>query len=341
MKSYNLNKDIRPLIKNVKSVIESHKIQTGVYARWIWDDPSGKEKREYGVINEYGCADAANLLYTIGDFPKDSNEREMCIKALKSMQNEENGLFEEKTHNTLHTTAHCIAALELFDTIPEYPLKGLDKYKTKEGLYELLEGLRWADSPWNNSHMGAGIYASLNLAGEASSEWNDWYFEWFRNEADPETGMWRKGYPQKGLSKLYTYMAASFHYLFNHEYARMPLMYPEKMIDSCLYMYKNDGLPLDFCKRIDFLQIDWVYCITRSLRQCGHRFDECKETIAEFSDKYIDYLLSIDPEVSDMFNDLHMLFGAVCCVAELQQFLPGCIQSEKPLKLVLDRRPFI
>ena len=43
----------------------------------------------------------------------------------------------------------------------------------------------------------------------------------------------------------------------------------------------------------------------------------------------------------DGLNDLHALFGAVCCLAELQAALPGEITSEKPLKLVLDRRPFI
>ena len=39
--------------------------------------------------------------------------------------------------------------------------------------------------------------------------------------------------------------------------------------------------------------------------------------------------------------DLHMLFGSVCALAELQSALPGMIITEKPLRLVLDRRPFI
>ena len=40
-------------------------------------------------------------------------------------------------------------------------------------------------------------------------------------------------------------------------------------------------------------------------------------------------------------NDLHSVFGTVCCLAELQRALRGSIITEKPLKLVLDRRPFI
>ena len=40
-------------------------------------------------------------------------------------------------------------------------------------------------------------------------------------------------------------------------------------------------------------------------------------------------------------NDMHTLFGCICALAELQSFLPGEIVSDVPLKLVLDRRPFI
>ena len=50
---------------------------------------------------------------------------------------------------------------------------------------------------------------------------------------------------------------------------------------------------------------------------------------------------NIDYEHDESFNDLHMLFGAVCALCELQAALPGKILTSKPLRLVLDRRPFI
>ena len=87
--------------------------------------------------------------------------------------------------------------------------------------------------------------------------------------------------------------------------------------------------------------IDWVYCVTRVLRQCNHRFEECVEAVTDFADKNLHYLMGLDPETDAGMDDLHMLFGAVCCIAELQRFLPGSVITEKPLKLVLDRRPFI
>lgn len=327
-------KDITPFIDRVRSIVESHKINTGEYARYTIGDKAM-------IANEYGCADAANILYMIGDFPRDVEERACWISVLQNMQDKDTGLFHEDTHFPLHTTAHCISALELFDAGPLYKLTELNQYKTKEGLYGLLESLKWVESPWNNSHMGAGIYSALNVAGEATKEWNDWYFDWLWEEADPEFGLWRKGCINKDDPRIYVHMASTFHYLFNHEYAKMPLRYPEKVIDTCLYMYEKRYLLNSFGKQANFIEVDWVYCITRALRQCGHRYEECVRVVKAFADEYLEFLLNVQPDNIAVFDDLHLLFGVLCCVAELQQFLPGYIYSGKPLKLVLERRPFI
>jgi hypothetical protein len=53
------------------------------------------------------------------------------------------------------------------------------------------------------------------------------------------------------------------------------------------------------------------------------------------------YLQGLDKAKNDGWNDLHQLFGALCALAELQTALPGQIRTNKPLRLVLDRRPFI
>ena len=321
----------------MQRLIKKHELAPGAYARWTIRDGSN---RNMGV-NEYGCADAANILYTIGEFPRDLEERQAFKDTLQNMQDPKTGLFVEGTHHAIHTTAHCIAALELFDCFPKYKLTALEPYKTKEGLYRFLDGLDWQNMPWSQSHQGAGIYAALTVAEEATPEWAEWYFNWLWEEADSTTGLWRKGFANTDTRPIYEHMAGSFHYLFNLEHAKMPLRYPEKMIDTCLSMYQNQKLRDDFGTIVGFLEIDWVYCITRALRQCGHRFEECVEAVTDFADKYLDYLMSLDPDLDKRIDDLHMLFGAVCCIAELQRFLPGCIITPKPLKLVLDRRPFV
>ena len=117
--------------------------------------------------------------------------------------------------------------------------------------------------------------------------------------------------------------------------------YPDKMIDSCLALYDQGLLDDSFGRECNFREIDWVFCLNRATRQTSHRFDEARERLRQFAVTFVDYLTQVDPLCDEEFNDLHMLFGAVCALAELQQALPGLITSTVPLKLVLDRRPFI
>lgn len=340
-------RDIRRLIDAIQTTVQTHALgKPGEYARWLWQNPAGDRKLG---LNEYGCADAANILYTVNNFPKDPALRAQYVSVLQSMQDPDTGLFQENTHHFIHTTAHCTAALELFDAQPLYPFRGLDRYKTPQGVTNLLESLDWHHRPWPESHKGAGIYAALKQNGETTPEWEDAYFSWLWDNADPVCGFWKKGVIRPESDQLFAFMGGGFHYLFNLEYARMPLRYPERIIDVCLDLYHNKRIGdktgaydnEKFGQYIGFLEIDWLFSITRSLRQCGHRRNECMEAIREFADDYLDWLESLDYETHDGFNDLHMLFGTCCALAELQSALPGRIRTEKPLRLVLDRRPFI
>lgn len=340
--------DIRGIIADVRKTVDSHELKKGQYARWIRQNE--KNDRNLG-ISEYGCADAANILYTINDFYCDDETRKARIDGLKSLQDSKTGLFSEPTHHPYHTTAHCIAALQLFDEKPIYPLKSLHPYLEKENLYSLLDGLDWQCDPWPESHKGAGVYAALVNAGEETEKFCEYYFDWFRENADSVTGFWKKGYSDKAPysekrnvgnhSSVYPYMAAGFHYLFNHEYAKMPLVYPDKVIDSCIKMYEDGALPLSFLKSFGFIEIDWLYCIHRASRQTTHKNEKVKALIYDFAQRMTGFLTDTDFESDDGANDLHMLFGTVCALAEMQQALPGIVKTEKPLRLVLDRRPFI
>lgn len=340
--------DIRGIIADVRKTVDSHELKKGQYARWIRQNE--KNDRNLG-ISEYGCADAANILYTINDFYCDDETRKARIDGLKSLQDSKTGLFSEPTHHPFHTTAHCVAALQLFDEKPIYPLKSLHPYLERENLYSLLDGLDWQCDPWPESHKGAGVYAALVNAGEETEKFCEYYFDWFRENGDSVTGFWKKGYSDKAPysekrnvgnhSSVYPYMAAGFHYLFNHEYAKMPLVYPDKVIDSCIKMYEDGALPLSFLKSFGFIEIDWLYCIHRASRQTTHKNEKVKALIYDFAQRMTGFLTDTDFESDDGANDLHMLFGTVCALAEMQQALPGIVKTEKPLRLVLDRRPFI
>ena len=329
-------KRIDGLIEKIYGVVKSHYLGKGEYARYIWND--AENNREMGV-NEYGCADAMNILYTINRFPV-GKERELALDALLSLQEKESGMFREKTHHPIHTTAHCTAAIELFDSTPRYRVKEMEPYFTKEGLDGLLDSLNWPDNPWPQSHQGAGVYVVGVLTNSVSLEWQEHYFETIYEKTDEEYGMSRKG-TLHAKASLAEHLFGWFHYMFNMEYAHRPLRYPERLIDTCIELYDTKSMHGTFGKFIGFREIDWVYALNRATRQTPHRHSEAKDRLRIFAKSYIEYLEGIDFNTDDNANDLHMLFGTVCALAELQAALPGEIVSTRPLRLVLDRRPFI
>ena len=83
---------------------------------------------------------------------------------------------------------------------------------------------------------------------------------------------------------------------------------------------------------------DNIYGNPSSLHSVGQ---EAKEALETFAEIFLDFMYSIDYQNNYHFNDIHCLFGTTCCLAELQSALPGKIITSKPLRLVLDRRPFI
>lgn len=332
-------RNITGIINKIHWVVQTHKLAPGSYARL----PNGT------LPNPYGCADAANILYSIGAFPQDTYEREAFVRILRQMQDPKSGLFIENTddpiyrnmhvHHPIHTTAHCMAALELFDAKPAYPAYDLEPYLQEEAFEAFMESINWRGNPWSESHKPAGLYVALNLGGSDTRAFNQRYFQWMWDNADPDTGMWRVGC-QDGTKPIWEHMAGSFHYLFNHEHAHMPLRHPDKMIDSCIRMYREE-LRLGFGEHAGYIEIDWVYCMTRAMQQTPHRFFESRECLEDFAEKFICHFENADWEKDPEIHDLHMLFGTVCAFAELQRALRGKLYSEIPLKLVLDRRPFI
>ena len=330
--------NLNPILDKVRATIENHKIAEGQYARFLWQN--AQSNRKLGS-NEYGCADAANIRYILGELPRDAQERQACVAALQNFQHPDTGLFWEPTHHTLHCTAHCTAALELFDVRPKYKMKGLDPYRTVDGLYALLEGLRWETDPWRDSHEGAGTFASMILTGDATPAWQDAYFAWLNEHADPEYGMSVRGTIQTGKAPLNHHLNGWFHYMFNYVFARRPFPYAERLVDTCIAMRQNDQLGASFGQYVGFAEIDWVFALNRAATQTGYRFAESKALLRAFAQEYIAFLDAVDMRTHDLWNDLHSLFGAVCALAELQIALPGELRSEYPLRQVLDRRPFI
>lgn len=333
--------DLQPIVKAALAAVDSAKLGPGRYSRFLG---SQRARRAGGAdLNPYGCAAAACVLYTTGNFPRDADERAASIATMQANQSPETGMFSEPSHNAYHSTAYVPAALELFDAAPLHPLRGLHPLLETGGIEKLLDGLDWLKKPWGQAHLGAGSFAALHIAREAPMAWQDRYFAWLWAEQDPRTGLWRKGCQPpdggKDAAPFFDHLASSFHYLFNHVVAHRPIRYPEAMIDSALRVRRENLYSLG--KGPGFSEIDWIYCLTRPLRQCGHRFAEVQAEVQTFAREYATNLLAHVAKNRVPFEDLHALNGTMSAFAELQQAVPGLLRTERPLKLILDRRPFI
>ncbi|MHC4506388.1 MAG: hypothetical protein ACYTFI_24090 [Planctomycetota bacterium] len=341
--------DIRGIVREARKVVSSHEgAMPGEYHRVM--TPSDDASIKTGVT-AYGCADAACILYTLGELPADRAARESWVKAINRFQDPETGLFKDGSHHEIHTTAFALAALDFFDARAAYPLKALHPLREKKRLEEFLDGLRWHEEPWLESHKGAGIYAALVLNREVPREWEDWYFDWLWQQEDPATGLWRRGgtvplNEPTAPVPLFHYLGGSFHYLFNIVHAGRKQRYPDRAVDTCLEIWKSGHQPMQgygepFCGGVSYAEIDWAFYLNRSVRQCGHRAEESQRAMEAAAERYIGYLNRLDYGTDPSFNDLHKLFGMICALSEFQQALPGRIVTQRPLSQVLDRRPYI
>lgn len=314
--------DFRDFIKNAEETVRSHALGNGTFRR-----------RTDG--EESGCADAINILYTLNALPKSYSGRTKYIKALQSLQNPETGMFTDDEHDPFYTTAYCTAALELLDSHPVYPLTEMLGLKEPDKLVEFMENQQWSSEPLLTSHRVAALYAALTAVGAADSAWQEEYFSWLRSNTDGDTGLIRNGFINYRKTPPFKYLSATVRYMFGFEYRHLPMRYPARIIDTCIQFYDRKVSP-DFGAKPGFEEMDWVYCLNRSMRQTDYRYKDCKARLKEFEGNYAAYLAEQPP-----FDDLHTLFGVLCTVAELQSALPGTIMTEKPLRLILDRCPFI
>ena len=56
--------NLDPVVEKIIRVLQAHKLaRPGEYCRFLWDSP--EKNRKLGN-NEYGCADAVNIRYSLG-----------------------------------------------------------------------------------------------------------------------------------------------------------------------------------------------------------------------------------------------------------------------------------
>jgi len=324
--------DLRPFAQWILQEFEPAARVDGVagrYAASLGDDAPGL----------YGLADMACVLYTIDALAPDERTSAIWRDELTALQDPETGyiLEREPTHCPLHNTAFALGAMHLLGWRPADPLHFAADYDTPEKLRAFLADLDWASRVYGDSHAGAGLASAFALApGTVGPEWFEAYFEFLDGVFDPRNGMMGRDKPAGGDTDQ---IGGTFHYAFLYEHFARPMPHAPARIDAILHLQQPDGLwhePNPW-----WLTLDAVYLLTRGVQRCGHRRDDVAAAVRRAVDNR--FAAVADPMAAFRGRlGVHRLTAAISLFAEAQQLLGDQeIVTDKPLRLVLDQRPFI
>jgi hypothetical protein len=328
--------DLRGFVRWIEHVFEPSARLAGGAGQYP-DAPGGTE------ATLYGAADMACVLYAIGALHPTEKQRAEWGEAFERFQNQETGWFLQKSFGLSpeHNTAFALGAMELLDLTPRYPVKMDAEYANPR---TFLETLNWKTNVYRDAHRGAGIGAIYTLRGmlEPGTRSTAWFAEYFAacdGYFDVMNGLMGQDKPATGDTDQ---IGGTFHYAFVYEYFHRQMPYPEKRIDTVLGLQREDGFWLE--GNYLWLTLDAIYLMTRTLRYCAHREEEVRASVRRAVRAVETAAYSPEGRKRSFSKGQAVHAATVACAigAEAQSFLgAGEVVTDWPLKLVLDRRPFI
>jgi hypothetical protein len=282
----------------------------------------------------------ACVLYTVGALHPSVKGRAEWADAFELFQNPSTGWFREKEPATLtaqHNTAFALAAMQLLDLAPRFPVRMGPEYSD---IRTYLNGLNWRTGVYPDSHRGAGIGSIYTLVPALRSP--NWFIEYFAtcdNLFDSNNGLMGRDKPASGDIDQ---VGGTFHYSFLYQFFNRQMPYPEKRIDSVLGLQRPDGYwsPGNHL----WMTLDAIYLMTRTLRYCPQRIEDVRSSVRRVLKVLEQDIFSSKGRKTTFAQSegVHSLTAAISIAAEAQQFLGSReVITDWPLKLVLDRRPFI
>jgi len=292
-------------------------------------------------IDLYGVADMACVLFTIGELRPNDEQREEWAAAFRALQGPD-GLFVEQvpTHHPLHSTAFTMAAMELLGLRPIPPPTFATEWSEPSAVGPALDRLDWRSAVYSGSHEGAAMGAIATLQPTiGTAAWFDAYFTSLDARLDPTTGMHGVDKPAAGDTDQ---IGGSFHYAFLYDWHHRLMAHPEARIDAILGLQRDDGVWAD--DNPLWLTLDAVYLLARAVERSGHRRPDVEAAVRRAVLAVEER--AVQPSRRDAafgwYLGAHSLTAAVSILAEGQRFLgQQAICTDRPLRLVLDRRPFI
>jgi len=291
------------------------------------------------IANPAASAAAVNIHFMLGKLPRSPQQSEEWVHTLQGFQEEE-GLFDQGSR-ALEITAACSSALQCFGRQARFPIQCADAQKGFPEMTSYMQELPWCGYPEKSARELAAVYSLLDLNLKGSSEWRQGVSDWIHSETDSHTGLLKQGcitpVELEGQWTLLPYLCAIFYPVALANYAHQPLCLPWRLIDTALEVMEFHRAL--FFKRRGHRHLPWVFCLNRSMRQTAHRHEEVRQVLIRFIPDYLSYL---DRQIeAGYFESPRQIQWDLAALAELQLALPGRLQSDTPLRQVLDIHPFI
>jgi hypothetical protein len=299
----------------------------------------------------YGVADAACILYTIDELDGAGEAGRAWLTALGAYQDPESGFFVAKTASLAkaHNAGFAIAAMNLFEPklangiLPEFRLA------FAELIADTVEATRYADSlDWRGNTYEAGerliglASCFFNVTGVVEHKWFEWLVDYVeRTKLDPANGMVGVDKPPQGDDDQ---IGGTFHFDFFWASLDRQLPYAPPRASALLGLQHASGLwdP----NNPWWLTFDAVYMLGRALPELSADLTDAAMAAIE---RAVDVLFERSADLvartadfGEAWMGVHNLTGAISFFAYAQQVLGDeAVVTERPLQLVLDRRPYI
>jgi hypothetical protein len=329
------------------------------FASWVLDEylPSLKcgpgaadYARRPGVRDPglYGVADAACILYTFGSLDTRPPE---WLELLSSFQDPASGFFVSPSGvlTTAHNTGFAVGAMNLFQPdlrngeLPKVPLRFGAMVAGPPEAERFCGMLDWRNNCYEAGEILIGHASTfLNVADVVPESWFSWLVEFVEGgKLDSANGMVGIAKPPGGDADQ---IGGTLHFDFFWQALGRRLPYAAERAEAILGLQQSSGLWDE--NNPWWLTFDACYMLWRTIPEIGEDMAErVRNAVARAVTVLAPRALDSGARGGDFVEPwigAHMLTGAVSFFAYAQRVLGiERVATDRPLELVLDRRPYI
>ena len=164
--------------------------------------------------------------------------------------------------------------------------------------------------------------------------------DYFDSRFDPSNGMLGQDKPPEGDTDQ---IGGTFHFAFFWEYFKRQMPFPDKRVDAILGLQGRTNIWA--ADNPWWMPFDSIYMLSRVASYSDYRKEDIRNSVQRAVEVCYEHAMNQTCRETDFYYPelgVHTLTGAISLFAAAQQFLgPHEVITQKPLRLVLDRRPYI